>query len=400
MEKRIENDSAAPAGVPDSEWSHYKQALKESRRNRDAAMDEAEKYRTESEKLRKALREMVSSSGDAGAKVEEMRKLISEGFTEETPAEGVREQKAKLLSAKDKEIDMLRRELAELKGQDPAFHAAEKESERAERKARRRAEQEAQANGAALPAEGGDEASEQTAPSSSSSASKLEQKYADEKAKNKELKKMMEQWEREREEVGLLVSQLKEAMEAKATKLKDMEAIQAECDLLRQEKAEMAEMSSKFEIMYKDNLNLQEEKQRLLLKIEQNEADLKNAEAQEEELQKVTQLTEDNVQLEAAKQELLEQLDQMEEQLEQEQQQVKAYYEELSEIRADHDRVSEGYIKLSERLTNKMDELSEAHEDKEALQRENEKLTKQYLDLLKSATSDSPQKGKYAPDFE
>ena len=47
-----------------------------------------------------------------------------------------------------------------------------------------------------------------------------------------------------------------------------------------------------------------------------------------------------------------------------------------------------------------MDELSEALEDKERIQHENDKLTKQYLELLKTATADSPQKGKYAPDFE
>ena len=50
--------------------------------------------------------------------------------------------------------------------------------------------------------------------------------------------------------------------------------------------------------------------------------------------------------------------------------------------------------------SNKMDELSEALEDKERIQHENDKLTKQYLELLKTATADSPQKGKYAPDFE
>ena len=37
-----------------------------------------------------------------------------------------------------------------------------------------------------------------------------------------ELKKTIEQWEREREEVGVLVAQLKENMESKAAKLKDM----------------------------------------------------------------------------------------------------------------------------------------------------------------------------------
>ena len=63
--------------------------------------------------------------------------------------------------------------------------------------------------------------------------------------------------------------------------------------------------------------------------------------------------------------------------------QVKNYYEELSEIRSDHDGVSEGYIKLSERLTNKMDELAEAEEEKIRLEYENQKITKKYLELLK-----------------
>ncbi len=67
--------------------------------------------------------------------------------------------------------------------------------------------------------------------------------------------------------------------------------------------------------------------------------------------------------------------------------QVKNYYEELSEIRSDHDRVSEGYIKLSERLTNKMDELAEAEEEKIRLEYENQKITKKYLELLKQQNS-------------
>ncbi len=63
--------------------------------------------------------------------------------------------------------------------------------------------------------------------------------------------------------------------------------------------------------------------------------------------------------------------------------QVKDYYEQLSEVRHDHDKVSEGYIKLSERLTNKMDELAEAEEEKIRLEYENRKIMKKYLELLK-----------------
>jgi hypothetical protein len=63
--------------------------------------------------------------------------------------------------------------------------------------------------------------------------------------------------------------------------------------------------------------------------------------------------------------------------------QVKDYNEQLGEIRSDHDRVCEHYIKLSERLTNKMDELAEAEEEKIRLEYENQKIMKKYLELLK-----------------
>ncbi len=62
---------------------------------------------------------------------------------------------------------------------------------------------------------------------------------------------------------------------------------------------------------------------------------------------------------------------------------MKDYYEQLGEIRSDHDRVSEGYLKLSERLTNKMDELAEAEDEKIRLEYENQQITKKYLEMIK-----------------